>query len=364
MTLTILNRYFWKEISFNIMLVLLGLLAMFSFFDLLQELDSLGRGHYGVNSMLIFVALSIPGHIYEVAPVAVLLGIIYTLGSMLASSELVVMRTSGISLQTIAKMLLQIGLAFALITFLIGEIIAPISEKMAQRIRIQATDSVIAQDFLSGLWIKDGSSFVNVGTVLPDTSLANIRIFDFDAQFRLRHISQADKGYFEDDHWVLSNVTQTNINSSQSVQNNSVTAKFMPQTRWDSLVRPELLNVLLVLPEKMSAWNLYSFIQYLQQNGQRSTRYQVALWSKLVYPLACLVMVVLALPFGFLQQRAGGISAKIFSGIFLGVVYQIMNRVFVHLGVLNDWSPLVSAISPTLLFLATGLGMLYYVERR
>jgi lipopolysaccharide export system permease protein len=124
------------------------------------------------------------------------------------------------------------------------------------------------------------------------------------------------------------------------------------------------LNVLLVLPEKMSAWNLYSFIQHLHRNGQKSTRYQVALWSKLIYPLACLVMVVLALPFGFLQQRAGGISAKIFSGILLGVVYQIMNRVFVHLGVLNDWSPLFSAIGPTILFLFAGLGMLHYVEKR
>jgi len=364
MTLTILNRYFWKEISFNIMLVLLGLLAMFSFFDLLQELDSLGRGHYGINSMLIYVGLSIPGHIYEVAPVAVLLGIVYTLGAMASSSELIVMRTSGISLQMIAKMLLSIGLVFALVTFLIGEVIAPISEKMAQRIRIQATDSVVAQDFQSGLWIKDGSSFVNVSTVMPDTSLVDIRIYDFDAQFRLRNVSHADKGYFEDDHWVLSNVTQTKMHSSKSAQNNSVTSQFFKQTKWESLIRPELLNVLLVLPEKMSAWNLYSFIQYLHQNGQRSTRYQVALWSKLVYPLACLVMVVLAMPFGFLQQRAGGISAKIFAGIFLGIVYQVMNRVFVHLGVLNDWSPLVSAISPTLLFLAAGLGMLYYVERR
>lgn len=364
MTLTRLNRYFWQEISFSIMLVLLGLLAMFSFFDLLQELDSLGRGHYGINSMLTYVALSIPGHIYEVAPVAVLLGIIYTLGAMAGNSELIVMRTSGISLQSIAMILLKIGLVFALVTFLIGEIIAPISEKLAQRIRIQATDSVVAQDFQSGLWIKDGSSFVNVSSVMPDTSLVDIRIYDFDPQFKLKHISHAEKGYFQDDHWVLSNVTQTNINHSKQIQDNSITSQFFKQTRWESLIRPELLNVLLVLPEKMSAWNLYSFIQYLHQNGQRSTRYQVALWAKLVYPLACLVMVVLALPFGFLQQRAGGISAKIFAGIFLGVVYQIMNRVFVHLGVLNDWPPLVSAISPTLLFLLVGLGMLYYVERR
>ena len=364
MTLRILNRYFWREIGFNILLVLFGLLAMFSFFDLLQELDSLGKGHYGINSMLTFVALSIPGHIYEVAPVAVLLGIVYTLGAMAANSELIVMRTSGISLLTLARILLTIGLVFAIVTFMIGEMIAPLSEKMAQRIRMQATDSVVAQDFKSGLWIKDGSSFVNVNTVLPDSSLVDINIYDFDPQFHLRSISHAENGHFAEDHWILLNVTQTSFKTDRNIRNNAVTSQFLKQTHWESLIRPELLNVLLVLPEKMSAWNLYSFIQHLHRNGQKSTRYQVALWSKLIYPLACLVMVVLALPFGFLQQRAGGISAKIFAGIFLGVVYQIMNRVFLHLGVLNDWPPLLSAIGPTILFLIAGMGMLYHVEKR
>lgn len=362
--MSILNKYFWREVSFNIFLVLLGLLAMFSFFDLLQELDNLGHGHYGINSMLVFVLLSLPGHIYEVAPVAVLLGLVYTLAALGGNSELIVMRTSGLSLLDIGKLLMRIGILFAALTFLIGETIAPISEKMAQRIRIQATDSVIAQDFQSGLWVKDGRSFVNVKTVMPDSSLLDIRIFEFDAQFRLKQISLAEKGHFEDDQWTLSNVTQTTLDQGGQTAARQIHSQHIDHTRWDSLIRPELLNVLLVMPEKMSAWNLYQFIQHLQRNAQKSTRYEVALWSKLIYPLACLVMVVLALPFGFLQQRAGGISGKIFAGVFLGVVYQILNRVFLHLGVLNDWSPLFSAIAPTLLFLAAGFGMLYYVERR
>ena len=133
---------------------------------------------------------------------------------------------------------------------------------------------------------------------------------------------------------------------------------------WKSLIRPELLNVLLVTPEKMSAWNLYSYIQHLSANKQKTSRHEIALWSKMVYPLACLVMVVLALPFGFLQQRSGTASAKIFAGIMLGIFYQVLNRVFVHLGLLNDWSALLSAVVPTLLFLSAGLFMLFWVERR
>lgn len=360
----ILDRYFWQEISLSIGMIMLGLLAMFSFFDLLQELDSLGRGNYGINDMLVFVLLSIPGHIYEVAPVAVLLGMMYSLGAMVASSELVVIRTSGVSLRAIGKSLLRIGAAFTILTFIIGELIAPISEKTAQRIRVQATDAIIAQDFKSGLWIKDGKSFVNVQTVLPDSSLIDIHIYEFDEGFKLRSISNASSGYFYDDQWSLTNVTQTIFQYRNKIQDNAVQTLFYKQANWKSLIRPELLNVLLVMPEKMSAWNLYSFIQHLHRNGQKGTRYEVALWAKLIYPLACLVMVVLALPFGFLNQRAGGVSAKIFLGVSLGVVYQIMNRVFVHLGVLNDWSPFVSATMPTLLFLAAGIYMLNYVEKR
>ena len=159
-------------------------------------------------------------------------------------------------------------------------------------------------------------------------------------------------------------VTQTKFHYENDTEQNTVSTTFFEKANWESAIRPELLNILMVSPEKMSAWNLYSFINHLASNKQKTTRYEVALWSKMIYPLACAVMVILALPFGFLQQRSSGTSAKIFTGILLGVVYQIMNRVFIHLGVLNDWPPLMSAIIPTILFLIAGLAMIMVIERR
>ncbi len=360
----IFKRYFWQETSINISMMMLGLLAMFSFFDLIQELDSLGQGNYGISQMLVFVLLSIPGHIYDVVPVAVLVGMMYSLGTLARNSELVVMRVSGLSLLNIGWILVKVGMLFTVLTFFIGELITPISEKMAQRMRVQATDSVIAQDFKSGLWVKDGKSFVNVETVLPDASLLNVHIYEFDENFKLRSISVAKKGEFDDERWDLSEVTQTKFNTFKKIEQNNIQTQIFNKANWKSLIRPELLNVLLVAPEKMSVWNLYAFIQHLQANKQKTTRYDVALWSKMIYPLACMVMVILALPFGFLQQRSGGTSAKLFIGVMLGVAYQIMNRVFIHLGVLNDWPPLMSAITPTILFLIAGLSMLFMIERR
>jgi len=359
-----LNRYLWQETTLSILMIMLGLLSMFSFFDLIQELDSLGRGNYNINNMLVFVFLSIPGHVYEVVPVAVLIGMMVSLGSLSRSSELVVMRVSGLSIIDIGLALIKVGLIFTALTFLVGELITPVSEKTAQRMRIQATDAVVAQDFRSGLWVKDNHSFVNVETVLPNATLLNLNIYEFDESFKLRTISNAKEANYIDERWKLSEVTQTKFNETEKADQSIIQTGFFDKANWESAIRPELLNILLVAPEKMSAWNLYSFISHLASNKQKTTRYEVALWSKMIYPLACAVMVILALPFGFLQQRSSSTSTKIFIGILLGVVYQIMNRVFIHLGVLNDWPPLMSAITPTILFLFAGISLIFIIERR
>jgi lipopolysaccharide export system permease protein len=356
--MNLINRYLLQEIVTSILLIMLALIAMFSFFDLIQELESIGKGNYGLGNVLMFVLLSAPGHVYQVVPVAVLVGAMYALGRLSRNSELIILRVSGISIASLAWSLMRIGFIFAVFTFLVGEFVTPYTEKTAQRMRIKATDSVIAQDFRSGLWIKDGRSFVNVEEVLPDTTLLKVHIYEFDQNFHLRTISDANSGRFEEHGWTLSEVSQILFGEEK------IESVYFPQANWQSLIRPELLNVLLVLPEKMSARNLYSYINHLSENKQKTSRHEIALAAKVVYPLACIVMVILALPFGFLQQRSGGASTKIFLGIMLGVFYQVMNRVFVHLGLLNDWSAIFSTTVPTLLFLMAALTMLFMVERR
>lgn len=353
----IINRYLAREILGSTLIVALGLLSMFSFFDLIQELDSLGHGSYNLGTVLLFVLLSAPGHVYEVAPVSVLLGSLYALAQFSRYSELVVIRASGVSRANIGMALLRIGIIFAVLTFIIGELITPISEKTAQKMRLQAKDDVVAQEFRSGLWIKDGASFVNIEEVLPDTSLRNIHIYEFDPDFRLRVVNNAKSGFYENERWNLHSVTQTSFNDKEAK------SVHYDQAYWQSVIKPELLNILLVVPEKMAAWNLYSYIQHLTENRQKTSRQQIALWSKMIYPIACLVMVVLALPFGFLQQRAGGIGAKIFVGIMIGISYQVFNRLFIHIGLLNDWPPILSAATPTFLFLMAGIGMLVWMDR-
>ncbi|MFN3398299.1 MAG: LptF/LptG family permease, partial [Sulfurimicrobium sp.] len=173
----ILHRYLAREIYASTAFVFAALLSLFAFFDLIHELGDLGKGHYRLPQILGFVALNLPGHIYELFPIAALIGTLFALAQLSAHSEFTVMRVSGLSTQRFALSLLQTGMIFVLLTLLFGELITPGAERMAEQLRLKATSSVVAQEFRSGLWLKDDQSFVNVREILPDTTLLGVKIF-------------------------------------------------------------------------------------------------------------------------------------------------------------------------------------------
>lgn len=357
--MNILYRYLAKEIYASTLFVFAALLSLFAFFDLIHELGDLNRGQYHLPQVLGFVTLALPGHIYDLFPIAALIGTLFALAQFSASSEFTVMRVSGLSTQKFALSLMQIGFVFVVLTLLFGEFVTPAAERMAQQVRLKATSSVVAQEFRSGLWIKDGQSFVNVREILPDTTLLGVKLFEFDPEYRLKTISHADRGHHDGTgRWILENVTQTHFEEGKTV------AEKLPQLTWISALNPDILSVLLVVPEQMSATNLYRYVQHLQENKQKTSRYEIALWSKLAYPLATLVMMIFAMPFAYHQTRSGGISGKIFVGIMAGLSFHLLNRVFAHLGLLNDWPPLFSAFFPAIAFLGAALALLWWMEKR
>ena len=356
----LLTRYLSREIYASIALVFTALIMLFALLDLINELNSMGRGDYRLGYVLLFVTLTIPGHVYELFPVAVLIGTIFAMVQMAASSELTVYRCSGVSLRQMMTALLKIGLPLVLLCFLCGEFVAPPSERMAQQLRMKAQNAQVSlKEFRSGVWVKDEHSFINVKSVLADTSLLDVSIYEFDERYRLRSITAAEHAaYLEDARWQLDGVRQTLFDKQGAAVDNR------PRAEWRSSLNPDILSVLLVVPEQMSAWNLYQYTGHLRDNHQKTARYDIAMWNKLVYPFAVLVMMLLALPFSAYQRREGGISGKIFAGIVLGLSFHFIGRLFANVGALNEWSPLLSATAMSWLFLALALGMLWRTERR
>ena len=137
-----------------------------------------------------------------------------------------------------------------------------------------------------------------------------------------------------------------------------------PRAEWHTGVSPDLLNALIVKPERMSAWALHKYTEHLELNRQKTERYEIALWKKLFYPLATLVMMALALPFAYMQARAGMVGVKVFLGIMLGIFFHMLNSLFAHIGLLQNWPPFAAAAVPSAAFLASAMLMMWWVERR
>ena len=357
MKIRTLERYLARQIYGAVGFVLLGFLALFAFFDLIAELRDLGNGEYHLRQIFTVVALWVPAHAYELFPVAVLIGTLYVLAHLSSNSEYTVMRAAGLSPSRAGAVLAKVGLAFVVATFAIGEWIAPHTEEAAQQVRMRAMQSLIGGNLYSGLWFKDERSFINVREAREAYSLSGVRIYEFDAVYRLRVVTEAQRAeYAGAGKWRLLEVAQTRFGAA------GPSVAHFPEADWRSAVSPDLLNVLIVVPERMSVWKLYKYTQHLAGNRQKTERYEIALWKKLFYPLATLVMMALALPFAYMHARSGMVGIKVFLGIMLGILFHMLNSLFSHIGLLQQWPPIAAAAVPSLMFLATAMLMMLWIE--
>lgn len=355
-----LTRYIGREVIAAILIVFAGLISLFAFFDLIHELGDVGKANYTIISALIFVALQIPSRMYELFPVAALIGTLFALAQLVVNSEYTVMRASGASLPQITGALLIVGFPLAIITFLAGELVAPSAERLGQQIHDSAmgdTRNVVAQQFQSGFWFRQGTTIANIRSVLADMTVMGVRIYEFDPQSGMRRVRVAESGSFIDNgRWRLTNVATTEI----LPEGTKVTRE--PEWTWETQLRPSLLAVHQVAPERLELKALYDNIQVLGR--AQTSRFEVAFWNKVLYPASVIVMIFLALPFAQFNRRAGGLGLRIFTGTILGLSFFLVSRLFSNLGVLNAWPPLFSAGFPLVAFISLAIGILWWMERR
>jgi lipopolysaccharide export system permease protein len=391
----LLQRYFFVNITQAVAFVLVALLALISFMDLTTELPSVGKGGYLFQHALLYSLMQIPGHVYEVMPFAALIGTIYTMAQFAQSSEFTIMRASSMSTRMAAGMVFKTGVLFVVITFVFGELITPRVAPLAERLRLMAKGSAVSAEFRSGMWTKDivhadgvhgpaiGSRFFNARQIRPDGGLVDLRLYEFDNNLRMRSLITAASATFGGNNtWRLQDVTETlftnsrvlpapgaplpngtSIQSTYGHETAAVSTRKVPSMDLASEITPKILSVSRSDPERMSANELAVYTRHLAENRQETERFKIAFWKKLIDPLAIFVMMALALPFGYLQSRSGGVSLKIFIGIMIGVSFMLINSLFSHLGMLTTWPPFLTAVAPSLLFVLLALGALWWVER-
>lgn len=357
--MNVLRRLIYKEVALAVLTVSIAFLGLFFFFDLIEELPNIGKASpldpkliFQISHALVFVSLQLPSRLYELLPITVLIGTIFVFARLAQGSEYTILRTSGLGPWRALRLMGGLGVAFVCLTFVTGDYIAPAAGKAAQLYKTRFDGRAPAGP--TGAWLREnqgGSQFsVNVGGLTGVTEVTQVRIFEFDTAGRLLSRTQAAHGRITPEGtWELSQATRSTVETTPDAPPR-LTHQQLDKHVWTTELTAEMVSVALLKPERMSTTDLYRYVQHLDANGQSAQRYEIEFWRKVFYPLSCLVMMVLALPFAYLHFRSGTITGYVFAGVMVGISFFLLNNVFGYVGRLNNWEPWLAAASPSILY--------------
>jgi len=365
-----IRRLLYNDILASVLFVALAFLSLFFFIDFVDELEGIGTRGRTAWTAVQSAAYQLPGHFYELFPIAVLIGTIYSLSRLAQSSEFTILRTSGLGPGRALALLAALGGVFSIATFVIGDYVAPLSERQGVLLAARAAGGLKIDG--AGAWLKekrltdDGERafLVNVAGTNAGGLLTGIRVFEFDGDGRMVARIEAREGRVDTDGtWTLAD--------AQVARWPLARAEGAPQVRltreasytWRSTLNPGVVAAAVSPLATMTTVELWRYSAHLAGQAQATERYDILFWKKALYPFACLVMMALALPFAYLHARAGGVSLKVFGGIMLGIGFVLLNNLAGHMGLLRGWTPWVAAASPSLLFLLLSLGAFTWLVR-
>jgi lipopolysaccharide export system permease protein len=349
----VLNRYVGRHIVRATLVALTIILALLSVINFVDDLGSVGKGGYTLWRAIEYLVLTMPRLAYSVFPLAALFGCLIGLGILATNSELTVMRAAGVSQARIVWCVLKVGALMTIVAILLGEVIAPRSERVAEGLRSVALSDQVDPRAGDALWVRDGMSYVNARHVLPGNQMHGVYIYRFDNDYRLSVLTYAERARYVGGNWLLEGVRESQINA-EGVRNRHLSAVV-----WESLFTPEHLKVVAVRPESLSVVGLYRYIGYRAENGLSRERYQAALGGKLIYPLTVAVMMLLGVVLVLGSLRSAGMGQRVMVGALIGVVSYIGQQTSIQAGIIYGLDPLLSAVAPTGLFLLLTLGLMW-----
>ncbi len=342
----ILSAYLMRTILASTLLVLMVLLALATLFEFIGELDN-KMGNYGVSQALLYSVLRLPQLAFQMLPMATLIGALIGLGGLAGNSELVVMRSAGLSIGILARMVAITGVVIMVITALIGEFIGPPLDYYARTMRNEARFQQDERNSGNAAWVKDGSVILHLERVNSEFEFGRIYVFRFNEDNSLRSIARAENSGIDDsDKWILENFRETRF------QDDGVQVIESSRTVESFDLSGDMLGITLVKPVSLSAKGLMSYIRYLNKNNLSSGRYETELWSRISTTSTIVIMPVLALAFVFGSLRVSGSGGRIMIGVLIGLGYYLASEMIANSGQVYNLNPALVTWLPSLVLLA------------
>ncbi|POA20443.1 LPS export ABC transporter permease LptG [Pseudomonas sp. FW300-N1A1] len=334
-----LDRYIGSSVFLAILAVLgiiLGLATLFAFIDEMGDASDT----YTVMDVLSYVLLTAPRRLYDMLPMAALIGCLIGLGGLASNSELTIMRAAGVSIGRIVWAVMKPMLVLMVAGLLIGEYVAPATETIAQANRSLAQGSGDSQSAKHGLWHRQGDEFIHVNAVQPNGLLYGVTRYRFDNERHLLSSSFARRAEFDTDHWTLSDVTTTLFHDKRSEVVNT------PSERWNVTLNPQLLSTVVMAPDSLSITGLWGYIHYLAEQGLNNGRYWLAFWVKVLQPLVTAALVLMAISFIFGPLRSVTLGQRVFTGVLVGFTFRIVQDLLGPSSLVFGFPPLLAVLLP------------------
>lgn len=356
--MNVLTGYIVREILKGSLIAVMLLLTLFNLFTFSDQLKYLGKGNYGLKEIFYYLALTSPTVFYELMPAAALLGSLFVLGAMGNNRELIAMRAAGLSVLGIVRAVMVAGAILVAVAILVGEFVAPVSERAAQMIRVNALDGGrVVMNAKYGLWLREGKQFINVRKIEDNGELADISIYELDEQRHLSHTVHADKATFQgNQQWKLERIRESYVTPER------ITAATENERLWQSSVAPDLLDIVVVDSRDLSMYDLAMYIQFLKDNHQKSHEFELAFWGRVINPLVVFIMLLVSAPFVIGIKRGVNVGARMMIGVVIGMGFNIVDKIVGHIGLIYELNPLLMAVLPSLTVLAVALFALNRVQ--
>ena len=354
----IFDWYIFKAILEMTLIVLFVFVALSGFVDFVGQINDIGIGDYGVNQAIQYTLLKLPSSIFQLMPIIILIGSLLGLGLMSKSSELIVLLSSGVSLQRLGISVFSSGLILCFFTVVIGEYISPSMERYADQYRTISKFQYSSLGNTGGIWLKEGDKIININLLEENKSFGNVTIYELKKLSQLSKISRASSAGIDDDNqWILSNLKET-VFSENGISQESSRYK-IEKTKLDR----DLVSLTVVKPENLNVIELYRFVNYLESNGLDADLYISAFQSRIASIFALPIMCLLALPFslGFLREK--GTGYRILLGVIIGLIYFLIENTLVESSQVYNINPILVGWLPTLLLSLTVFSVFRIIQR-
>lgn len=335
----LIDRYVMRTVSAAVVLVLIVIMALDFIFAYIAELEDTVNDYQALEALL-FMVYTLPRRLYEFLPLGAFMGVLVGLGQMASNSELVVVRAAGVPLARITWSAMKPALVVVLISLVIGDFVAPATERIAQSDKAVARFADDAPPATRGFWHREGNVFMHFNTVRPGGELHGVSLFRFDANKWLTQALFAEHGEYRDDHWVLHNV------SISELGHGSVTTRHPDRFRWDNNLSPDVLSVLIVDKDRLAIHGLYTYANYMEGQGLNASDYWLAFWKKVLQPLGTAAMVLLAISFVFGPLRSATMGFRIFCGLIAGLGFKYIQDLLGPMSLVYGFNPALATLVP------------------